>query len=201
MAFLEKYFGPSKEVIWQQIANDIGGEYIDGGFWKSGVLRYQHNNWEMLLDSWSDGNGGTYTRMRIPFVNKDGLQFRIYEENFFSGIVKAFGGQDIQIEDPRFDPKFIIQGNDERKVKKLLRDAQLKALFDVIPKVNVRVKSSNGVFSKKFPPKVDMLLFQQVGIVKDKEKLLLLFKLFTALLERLVQIDSAYENDPGIRLE
>ncbi len=200
MGFLEGIFGPSKEEIWRQIAKDIGGEYIDGGFWKSGALRYKHNNWEMLLDNWSDGNGGVYTRMRIPFVNKDGLQFRIYEEGFFSGMAKAFGGQDIQIQDPRFDPKFVIQGNNVQKVKKLLRDAQLKALFDVIPNINVRVKSSNGVFSKKFPPNVDMLLFQQRGIIKDKEKLQLIFRLFTALLERLVQIDSAYENDPGIQL-
>ena len=201
MSLLNGIFGPSKEEIWRQIAADIGGEYIDGGFWKSGVLRYKHNNWEILLDTWSDGNSGTYTRMRIPFINKDGLQFRIYEEGFFSGIGKALGNQDIQIEDPRLDPKFIIQGNNVPKVKKLLRDAQLKALFDVIPRINVRVKSSNGIFSKKFPPNVDMLLFQQTGVVKDKEKLKLIFRLFTTLLERLVQIDSAYEDDPGIRLD
>jgi len=201
MGILKRIFGPSKEEIWRQIATDIGGEYIDGGFWKNGTLRYQHQNWELLLDTWADGNGGSYTRMRIPFVNKDGLQFRIYEEGFFSGIAKAFGGQDIHIQDPRFDPKFIIQGNNPQKVKLLLRDAQLKALFDVIPKINVRVKSSQGIFSKKFPPNVDMLLFQQGGIVKDKEKLKLLFKLFAVLLERLVQIDSAYEDDPGIKLQ
>lgn len=201
MAFLEKIFGPSKEEIWKQIANDIGGEYIDGGFWKTSGLRYQHENWELLLDTWSDGNGASYTRMRIPFLNKDGLQFRIYEEGFFSGIAKAFGGQDIQLEDPRFDPKFVIQGNNERQVKKLFRDPQLKALFDVIPKINVRVKNSNGVFSKQFPPKVDMLLFQQAGIVKDTEKLKLIFKLFTTLLDRLVEIDSAYEDNPGFRLD
>ena len=200
MAFLEKIFGPSKEEIWKQIAKDIGGEYIDGSFWKSGILRYQHNNWELLLDTISDGNGAVYTRMRIPFINKDNLQFRIYEEGFFSGIAKAFGGQDILIQDPRFDPKFVIQGNNEAKVKKLLQDPQLKALFDMIPKINVRVKNSQGIFSKRFPPKVDMLLFQQAGTVKDAEKLKLLFKLFTTLLDRLVEIDSAYESNPGIRL-
>jgi len=201
MAFLENIFGPSKEEIWKQIASDIGGAYIDGGFWKSGMLRYQHKNWEMVLDNLSDGNSGIYTRLRVPFINKDRLQFTIYEEGFFSEVGKALGIQDIQIEDPRFDPKFIIQGNNVHKIKKLLRDPQLKALFDVIPGINVRIKSSNGIFSKKFPPNVDMLFFQHAGVVKDKEKLKLLFKLFTALLERLVQIDSAYEDDPGIRLE
>ena len=26
-------FGPSKDEIWTQIATDIGGEFIEGGFW------------------------------------------------------------------------------------------------------------------------------------------------------------------------
>ncbi len=34
------FFGPSKDEIWSQIATDIDGEYIDGGFWKKDVLIY-----------------------------------------------------------------------------------------------------------------------------------------------------------------
>jgi len=203
MGFLEGIFGPSKEEIWRQIAEDVGGEYIDGGFWKNSMLRYKHNNWEMLLDTFTQNTGKTstdYTRLRVPFINKDGLQFKIYEANFFSGIGKTFGMQDIEIFDPRFDPKFIIQGNDEQKVKKLLKDPQLKALFDLVPGSNVEVKKSNGIFSKKFPEDVEMLYFKQRGIIKDKDTLHLMFRLFSYLLERLVQIDSAYEDNPNMRL-
>ena len=38
MGLLKSLFGPSKDEIWSQISNDIGGEYIDGGFWKKNDL-------------------------------------------------------------------------------------------------------------------------------------------------------------------
>ena len=46
MGFLRALFGPSKEEIWSQIARDIGGQYIDGGFWGTDALRYRHAEWE-----------------------------------------------------------------------------------------------------------------------------------------------------------
>ena len=92
MGVLKSIFGPSKDEIWAQIARDLGGDLIDGGFWGKDVLVYKHGEWQILLDTYtvSDGHGRptTYTRMRAPFVNKDGLYFKIYREGFFSSIVK-----------------------------------------------------------------------------------------------------------------
>ena len=47
---------------------------------------------------------------------------------------------------------------------------------------------------------VDALYFQCYGVVKDPERLKNLFDLFSLTLTRLVQIDSAYEDDPGVSL-
>lgn len=47
------FFGPSKDEIWTQIATDIGGEYIDGGFWGKDVLLYTHGEWPILLDTYT----------------------------------------------------------------------------------------------------------------------------------------------------
>ena len=139
MAFLEHIFGPSKEEIWKQIANDIGGEFIDGGFWKKDLLRYKHANWELLLDTFTRSHGkssSTYTRLRVPFLNKDGLYFKIYREGFFSGLGKFFGMQDLQIKDQRFNDSFIIKGNNQERIEQLLNDYQVKMLFDMVPKVS-----------------------------------------------------------------
>ena len=80
MSLLRSIFGPSKDEIWSQISNDIGGEFIDGGFWGKDVLVYKHGQWQILLDTYtvssSTGNTTTtttYTRMRAPFVNKGSL--------------------------------------------------------------------------------------------------------------------------------
>ena len=87
MGLLRSAFGPSKSEVWLQIAKDIGGLYKDGGIFGRDVLRYQAGDWEITLDTYTVSNGkssNTYTRMRAPFVNKDGLYFKIYREGFFA---------------------------------------------------------------------------------------------------------------------
>ena len=87
MGVLRAIFGPSKDEIWSQISKDIGGEFIDAGFWGTDGLKYRHGEWEILLDTYTvshDKGSTTYTRMRTPFVNSDGLRFKIYREGFFS---------------------------------------------------------------------------------------------------------------------
>ena len=100
MGILRSFFGPSKNEIWSQIAGDIGGEFVEGGFWGKDVLVYKHGEWQILLDTYtvttSTGkttSSTTYTRMRAPYVNKDGLYFKIYREGFFSSVGKFFGMQ------------------------------------------------------------------------------------------------------------
>ena len=38
MSKRKSIFGHSKDEIWGQIATDIGGEFIEGGFWGKDVL-------------------------------------------------------------------------------------------------------------------------------------------------------------------
>lgn len=197
-------FGPSKDEIWSQIAKEIGGEFIDNGFWSKDDLRYSHNEWELLLDTFTRSHGkssSTYTRLRVPFINKDQLQFKIYREGFFSGIGKFFGMQDIQIRDDRFNKSYIIQGNNPKKIERLLNDGSLKMLFEMVPNVNIEIKRDVGWFGQKYPDGVDVLYFECRGTLKEKETLKMLFRLFTTILDRLVQIDSAYDDDPNLKLK
>ena len=203
MSLLRNIFGPSKDEIWSQIARDIKGDYIDGGFWNKDVLIYEHAEWKIVLDTYTvqtQNSSTTYTRMRAPFVNKDQLTFQIYREGFFSSIGKFFGMQDIRIGDEYFDEKFIIKSNSEYKIQKLLNSDQLKELIAKQPRINLKIKDDEGWFGPDFPEGVDELYFECVGVIKDKEVLLSLFELFTCVLNRLVQIDSAYDDDPMLRL-
>lgn len=43
-------FGLAKDEIWKQIATNIDGEFIEGGFWKKDVLIYKRGEWQILLD-------------------------------------------------------------------------------------------------------------------------------------------------------
>ncbi|RKU10751.1 DUF3137 domain-containing protein [Candidatus Poribacteria bacterium] len=197
-------FGPSKDEIWTQIAADIGGEFIEGSFWGKDVLIYKHGEWQILLDTYVVSTGTSsfpLTRMRAPFINKDGLYFKISREGFFSSIGKFFGMQDIEIGDPFFDKQFIIKGSDPEKIKLLLADDRIKGLCQTQPKIHLSIKDDEGWFGTDFPEGVDELYFECVGVIKETALLKALFGLFCLILQRLVQIDSAYADDPQVILK
>ena len=131
MSLSEKIFGDSKIFFWTQIAQDIDGKYIDGGFWKTNTLLYKHNEWKISLDTYTTYLNymfTTYTRMKSLFKNKNNLYFKIYRRGFFWGyngvffrkIGRFLGLQDIIMGDQSFDNNFIIKGNDKGKIKRLL---------------------------------------------------------------------------------
>jgi len=186
--FLGAILGPSKDDVWRQIASDIGGEYQDGGLFGRDVLRYQSGDWEITLDTFTETGGDdstTYTRMRAPFVNKDGLSFKIHRAGLSAPIGTFLGIQDIQIGDPSFDEKFVIQGNDYTKVRWLLGDARLKELIQVQPDLCFELRYAGGSEDK------DQLVFKCCGVLNDETLLKKLFELFSTALARLVQMDSS----------
>ena len=94
--------------------------------------------------------------MRTPFVNSDGLRFKIYRKGFFSSIGKLLKMQDIEIGDASFDDQFIIKGNNEEKVKLLLNDATLKLLIQKQPRILFEIRderqSATNISSQLFLP-------------------------------------------------
>ena len=142
----------------------------------------------------------TYTRMRAPYTNTEGFRFTIYRKSIFSGLGKMLGMQDVEVGDPVFDDAFIIKSNNEARVQNLFADARLRALVQAQPAVLLQFKDSEGWFGPKFPPDVDELHFQVVGVLKDVERLKSLFDLFAAVLEQLCKIGLTYKQDPGVAL-
>jgi hypothetical protein len=203
MPFLRSVFGPSKDEIWSQVSADIGAEFVDGGFWGKDEVRYQSGEWELLLDTFTVSSGkssSTYTRLRAPFVNKDGLYFKIYRENILSSIGKFFGMTDIEVGIMDFDDTYIIQGNDKKKVKLLFADTELQRLVRAQDSINFMIRDDSNKIFPTFPEGVDQLYFKCGGVLRDAQRIKALSELFVRVLNRLVRMDSAYEDDPGIRL-
>jgi len=201
---LRGLFGPSKAEIWSQMAADIGADYIEGGWFKGDGVVYQHGEWKLVLDTYtvqSNNSSTTYTRLRAPFVNKDGLYFKIYREGVFSSVGKFFGMQDLEIGDPFFDDSFVIKGNNQQQLIRLLSDEQLKNLMHDQSRISLEIRDDEGWFGADFADGVDELYFCRVGVMRDVAELKALFELVSHTLTRLVQIDSAYENDPNVDLK
>ena len=48
MRFLRKLFAP-KEQVWKPYCDDIGGHYLEGGFWKRDRIEIPHQGWTLTL--------------------------------------------------------------------------------------------------------------------------------------------------------
>ncbi len=196
------WFRPSKDEVWRQLSEEIGAEFVDGGFWKGSKVQAHVGPWTVTLDTgYSDEDGeSVVTRLRAPYVNPEGFRFTIYRKGLFSDLGKLLGMQDIEIGDPEFDEAFIIKGNDESKVCGLFANPKIRQMIQDEPKIRLTVKDSEGWFGPKFPEDVDELHFQVVGEIKDMDRLKSLFDLFAAVLNQLCKIGSAYKQEPGVTL-
>lgn len=199
----QRMFGPSKKEIWRQLSEEIGGEVVDGRWSKGDKVRATHDLWTVTLDTYAVSTGKTtvvFTRMRAPFVNPEGFRFQIYRKGIFSGIGKFFGMQDIEAGYPEFDHAFIIQGTDESRVRQLFGNEKMRALIAAQRDIQFSVKDDEGWFGPTFPEGVDELNFTVVGVIKDVERLKLLYELFAETLDELCRMGSAYRTDPEVRL-
>ena len=203
MGVLRQIFGPSKEEAWRQLATEIGGDFITGGFWRGNKVQVRVKEWVITLDTFTVSTGKnqtTYTRLRAPYVNPDNFRFTIYRKSVFTPLGKLLGMQDIEVGQAEFDEAFVVKGSDPQKLKRLFGHETIRQLIEVQPRIYLSVKDDEGWFSSDFPEGVDELYFQTVGVIKDVERLKKLFTLFALTLNHLCHIGSAYENDPEIRL-
>jgi len=205
MSTLRQWFGPSRKEIWQQFCTAIGGRYVDGGFWKGDRVEARYGEWTVTLDTFTVSTGKsstTYTRIRAPYVNPDGFRFAIHRKSIFSDLGKWMGMQDVEVGHPEFDEAFIIKGNDEHKLRALFANPKIRELISTQPAIHFSVRDDENRFwgGRGFPEKVDELYFQVAGIIKDLERLDVLFGLFAETLDELCRIGSAYQDNPRVTL-
>lgn len=202
MGFFGGVFGPSREEVWKELCARIGADFVKGGFWKGDKVQAQFKNWTITLDTYTVSTGHThqtFTRMRAPFVSRDELRFRIYRKTAFSDMGKMLGMQDIEVgHSAQFDEDFIIQGNDESKIRALFANPEIRRLIDEQPQIRLELRDDEGFFRKQYPEGVDVLYFQVPGVIKDVGRLKQLFDLFAEVLDELQRIGSAAGERPGV---
>jgi hypothetical protein len=86
------------------------------------------------------------------------------------------------------------------KVSLLFGNPEIRRLLAAQPSISLEVKDDEGWFGDTFPEGVDELYFQVAGVLKDVERLKLLYELFAETLNHLCHIGAAYEDDPKLAL-
>ncbi len=202
MSLFRPLFGRSKQEIWQQFCAETGGVYVAGSFWKGDKVEASHGQWTVTLDTYVVSTGKsaiTYTRMRAPYVNPEEFTFTIYRKGIFSDLGKWLGMQDVAVGFPEFDEAFVIKGNDEQKLRQLFANQKIRDLINAQPTIRFSVaRGGQGIWAgNHLPPGVDQLLFQVIGVIKDVERLKLLYELFSETLDELCRMGTAYGQPPS----
>jgi hypothetical protein len=194
---LRELFGPSREEIWQQLANEINATYVAGNsWWKRDKVQASHAGWLITLDEHGKYH---HTRMRAPFLNPGGFRFTVYRKGIFTELGKYLGMQDVEVGHPDFDRDFVIKGTDGTKLRQIFGNARIRELIAAQPQIHFEVKDANGIFERdlfaeKPPEDLDVLEFlvdSRHGEIKDKERLRLLFDLFAETLDELCRMGTA----------
>jgi len=191
-----RLFGVTQEEAWETLAREINGRVEQGALGDDRVVA-QAGCWQIVLDCTSRAS----TRLRAPYINRDGFRFRIYRASAFDKLGRGAGLQDVEIGDLPFDERYIIQSNNPAKVKLFLQDARLRQLIAACPHVMFEVKDqADDLFTHRFPQGVDELFFLAAGTITDIDRLRRMFDLFTETLGRLHEIGSAADYPPGVVL-
>lgn len=196
-------FKNNRREIFAALAEKLQGDFEKGSVWKNDLVRARSGPWEVVMDQYTIHANNAHipiTRIRAPFLNKDGLRFGLSEEGFFQRLGKKLGMQDLEIGYRDFDRAFRITGNKRDQIRRLLEDDTLRQLLLEDPAISLAIKDDEGLFKQKYPKGVDLLYFQKHKHILDLPTLERFYALFSLVLERLVQIDSAYESDPGLTL-
>jgi hypothetical protein len=189
-------FGKYKREIWKQLADQLDGDFFRGKMFKSDRVEAFYGDWMVTLDNFIIDKL-VFTRIRAPYINRDDFTFKIYREHVGHRIQKVFGMKDIEVGYEDFDKDFVIQGSDERKLKMMFANPNIRELISFQPKILLELRREAPLFQKPpFPKDVNELYYHIPRVVNDLEQLHDLFELFSHTLDHLCAIGTAYEDDP-----
>lgn len=208
MGFFKSLFSSKREEIWASLSARIGGELVPGKSWFGGErLQAQAGEWTVTLDEYTTMVMAgkvpihiPHTRMRAPFPNPSGFRFSIYRASAFSSLASLLGMQDIQVGFPEFDDDFVVKGNNEPLVIELCGSERLRALMAGQPKFQLSIRDDEGWFGTRYPPSVDVLVFDVAETIRDVDRLKGLYDVFAETLDRLSRMGLAGPGTGGVSL-
>jgi hypothetical protein len=159
---------------WQELAERNGLTFDRGSWLRMPSVLGVYRGRSVLLDTFTRGYGRnrtTFTRVRLPLKSPSGLTLEISEENLFTRIGKTFGMKEIETGDQELDARFVIKGQPENDILRLLMQGNLRQKLLETPALNIKLKDS-------------ALVYERRGQQMDGEYLQVLFSLLSDLADR-----------------
>lgn len=112
------------------VAERLGGTLVSG-FVSGDQVEFKVGRIPAIL-SCHPGSKYQSPSTRLQFDQSPRGRLRVFPEGVVASIRKVFGAQDIQIGDPRFDERFIIQGAPEDWVREILDGESRRRIFALL---------------------------------------------------------------------
>jgi hypothetical protein len=192
-----------KEVMWQEFADMFGGQFKSGP-----EVLVNYKNWTIKLwredESTSVGDSDNnmvlavkpaYTYAKAIFVARKNFHFRISSSTTdklgkYLRIVKH-----VHIDDEAFEHKFTVSASDALVANELLT-SNLRDLLVTALKGKIFTANNESWSGPYYPKSCKMLQIRQDGLITTKEELEALFLTIAGTLDRLVEIEAAWDDDP-----
>ncbi|HXF85960.1 MAG TPA: hypothetical protein VNK49_11290 [Anaerolineales bacterium] len=164
-----------RDAAWQELAARNGLRFEPGGMFSypslSGLYR-GHNLWlRNIRRTHGKKHARTYTRLVLSLNNRANIRFGLYDEDIFSGVIKALGVQDVRTGDETVDERFMIKSQPETFAPSLFASASLRERLLRVKPMNLTLEGNE-------------LVFEQNGMLTDTEQLQFLFDLLVDVADR-----------------
>ena len=117
-------------------------------------------------------------KVSCELSSKKDIRFSLSIEDIFEKILKVFGQQDIVMNDPAFDKKYLVKGKDENLTREILNYKSVKQLI-----MKTNIFSMICDYDKK---KQKLTIMSMVGrTVHSKEEMKDILNLMTSVIEKL----------------
>lgn len=137
---------------WTAAADELGFVATIGGIFSKPSMAGAIDGLEVKVDVYSTGgeNNSTYTRYRV-WHEPVGPKVKLKRQGGLSFIRKLIGGRDIEVGDPFFDKRVIVDATDAAAVAAFLTPARRAAVLDTFsafPRAEITQKSISVERSK-----------------------------------------------------
>jgi hypothetical protein len=203
MSVLSNIFKSETKKNWQQLADEIGGSFIEGEKWNSDKIISKYRNTTIEVDIFETGGrySKTYTRITCPYITPVR--------------VNLFGIKDIEIGDEQFDTLINLKSNQKELFLKFLGSKYFKnrllAAFEGPEPNNILNTFRNTEFNlfiedkdsytyyQRVPARIFYIRILNLGIEEDIETLKLWLEICKITLDRLIEIGEAEDVSPDIQ--
>ena len=150
MSFHSDLFG--WDYVWRHFADQKGGQVIEGATGLDGIVIPAGDGSTVLITPFvhHGKKRSKGTTVMTAFHPADDFVFSIQTEKLSDQVGKAFGMQDVQVQDAEFDGKFLIQGNDDARIQRLFENVYLKDAILLQPPTQLRIEHDSSHFDPEW---------------------------------------------------